>query len=328
METLLDARGLSKQYRRDDGTMLQALAGVDLSIQRGEIYGLLGPNGAGKTTLISIISGLLQPDSGSVVIGGHDMVRESLAARALLGVVPQDLALYEDLSAQQNLRFFGQLSGLRGSELDGRIDETLEFIDLRERKDERVRSYSGGMKRRLNIGIGLLHQPQLVYMDEPTVGVDPQNRRRILDTVLRLRAERDMTLLYTTHLMEEAQELSDRVGIIDHGKLIAEGTVGELVLRAGEQDRLEIDLGEGGRGDERLLQQLEENVPGVTRVQFAGTDGDAARRLVVHADRGRQVLAPLISALGSAGLELRSVAVQEPDLETVFLQLTGRALRD
>ena len=239
------------------------------------------------------------------------------------GVVPQELALYEDLSAQQNLRFFGQLSGLRGSELDGRIDETLEFIDLRERKDERVRSYSGGMKRRLNIGIGLLHQPQLVYMDEPTVGVDPQNRRRILDTVLRLRAERDMTLLYTTHLMEEAQELSDRVGIIDHGKLIAEGTVGELVLRAGEQDRLEIDLGEGGRGDERLLQQLEENVPGVTRVQFAGTDGDAARRLVVHADRGRQVLAPLISALGSAGLELRSVAVQEPDLETVFLQLTG-----
>ena len=254
------------------------------------------------------------------------MTREPLAVRALLGVVPQEIALYEDLSARQNLRFFGMLSGLRGGELDRRIDETLEFIDLRERQDERARNFSGGMKRRLNIGLGLLHRPQLVYMDEPTVGVDPQNRRRILDTVLRLRAERGMTVLYTTHLMEEAQELSDRVGIIDHGELIAEGTVGELVLQAGEQDRLEIEPGDASRVDAALLQRLQREVPGVTRAQFVGSDADG--RIVVHAARGRQALSPLIGALGNAGIELRSVAVSEPDLETVFLHLTGRALRD
>ena len=261
-----------------------------------------------------------------MVIGGHDLQGESLAARALLGVVPQELALYEDLSARQNLRFFGRLSGLGGRELERLVDETLEFIDLTERQRERVRSFSGGMKRRLNIGIGLLHQPQLVYMDEPTVGVDPQNRRRILDTVLRLREERGMTVLYTTHLMEEAQELSDRVGIIDHGRLIAEGTVGELVLQAGEQDRIEIELADDSRPDAGLLPGLERELPGVTRIQVDGSGEHS--RLMVHADRGRQVLSPLISALGGAGLKLRSVSVQEPNLETVFLQLTGRALRD
>ena len=326
LETLLEARGLNKTYRREDGSPLQALADVDLTINRGEIYGLLGPNGAGKTTLISIISGLLAADSGKVTIGGHDLQGEPLAARSLLGVAPQELALYEDLSARQNLRFFGRLCGLRGRELEQRVDETLDFIDLRERGRERARSYSGGMKRRLNIGIGLLHRPQLVHMDEPTVGVDPQTRRRILDTVLRLREERGMTVLYTTHLMEEAQELSDRVGIIDHGRLIAEGTVGDLVLQAGEQDRLEIDLVEGARADAALLQSLERDLPGAAQVQV-DADGDG-RRIVVRADRGRQVLAPLVAALGAAGLELRSVNVQEPNLETVFLQLTGRALRD
>ncbi len=261
-----------------------------------------------------------------MVIGGHDLQGESLAARALLGVVPQELALYEDLSARQNLRFFGRLSGLGGRELERLVAETLEFIDLTERQRERVQRFSGGMKRRLNIGIGLLHQPQLVYMDEPTVGVDPQNRRRILDTVLRLREERGMTVLYTTHLMEEAQELSDRVGIIDHGRLIAEGTVGELVLQAGEQDRIEIELADDSRPDAGLLPGLQRELPGVTRIQVDGSGEHS--RLMVHADRGRQVLSPLISALGAAGLKLRSVSVQEPDLETVFLQLTGRALRD
>lgn len=299
---------------------------MDLSIECGEIYSLLGPNGAGKTTLISIISGLLAPDSGQVVIGGHDLKRDPLAARGLLGVVPQELALYEELSARQNLRFFGRLSGLRGPELERRVDETLDFVDLAERQRERAARFSGGMKRRLNIGIGLLHRPQLVYMDEPTVGVDPQSRRRILDSVLRLRAEHGMTVLYTTHLMEEAQELSDRVGIIDHGRLIAEGTVGDLVLQAGEQDRLEIDLVEGSRLDDALLQKLERDLPGVTRVQLDGPQEQG--RFVVNADRGRQVLSPLITALGAAGLEVRSVSVQEPDLETVFLQMTGRALRD
>ncbi|MDD9957035.1 MAG: ABC transporter ATP-binding protein [Anaerolineaceae bacterium] len=326
MKTLLEARGLNKQYRREDGSPLQALADVDLAIRRGEIYGLLGPNGAGKTTLISIISGLMAPDSGQVVIGGHDLNRDPLSARGLLGVVPQELALYEDLSARQNLRFFGRLCGLRGPELEQRVDETLEFVDLADRQRERASRFSGGMKRRLNIGIGLLHRPQLVYMDEPTVGVDPQSRRRILDSVLRLRADHGMTVLYTTHLMEEAQELSDRVGIIDHGRLIAEGTVGDLVLQAGEQDRLEIDLVESGRLDAALLQELERALSGAARVQSGGPIEQG--RILVHASRGRQILSPLITALGAAGLEVRSVTVQEPNLETVFLQMTGHALRD
>ncbi len=333
METLVEVRGLSKTFKRPDGSPVHAVKGVDLNIHKGEIFSLLGPNGAGKTTLISMISGLLDPTAGEATIGGHSISQEPLAAKRLLGVVPQEIALYLELSAWQNLDFFGRLYGMGGSELQQRIDETLEFLDLVDRQHDKIETFSGGMKRRVNIGVGLLHRPQLVYMDEPTVGVDPQNRRRILDTVLRLRDEYGMTVLYTTHLMEESQELSDRVGIIDHGEVIAMGSVGELVVQVGEQDRLVFEVGNQTIADP-LLRQLEAEVDGVTNALFdppgegGESDDNTAGTVIVYAKRGRRAMPLLIQAIANAGVEINSVQVREPDLEAVFLHLTGRALRD
>ncbi|MAS32593.1 MAG: export ABC transporter ATP-binding protein [Anaerolineaceae bacterium] len=333
MENLVEARGLTKTFKRADGTPVEAVKNIDLDIHKGEIFSLLGPNGAGKTTTISMISGLLEPSAGDARIGGHSITQQPLDAKRLLGVVPQEIALYTELSARRNLDFFGRMYGLRGSELQHRIDETLDFIDLKDRQHDKVDTFSGGMKRRVNIGVGLLHRPQLVYMDEPTVGVDPQSRRRILDTVLRLRNEYGMTVLYTTHLMEEAQELSNRVGIIDHGEIIAVGTVGDLVLQVGEQDRLVFEVG-NQPVDESLLRRIENDVEGITRAVYdapgAGgeLDDNASGQIVVYARRGRRALSPLIQIINGAGLEISAVQVKEPDLEAVFLHLTGRALRD
>ena len=332
-QTLVEARGLTKTFKRPDGSEVRAVKNVDLAIHTGEIFSLLGPNGAGKTTTISMISGLLTPSQGDATIGGHSITREPMAAKRLLGVVPQEIALYPILSARQNLEFFGRMQGMRGGELGRRVDEVLDFIDLTDRQNDRIDTFSGGMKRRVNIGVGLLHRPQLVYMDEPTVGIDPQSRRRILDTVLRLRDEYGMTVLYTTHLMEESQELSDRVGIMDHGEIIALGTVGDLVQQVGEQDRLVFNIG-AQTLDDAFVERVRQQVPGITRALYdpPGEDGEEKANdsglLIVYAARGRKVLAQIIQMLTEAGLEISSVQVREPDLEAVFLHLTGRALRD
>lgn len=181
MALIVEANGLSKIFRRPNGTTIQAVQDVSLSIKQGEIFSLLGPNGAGKTTTISMISGLIEPTSGDAHIGGYSIRTQPIEAKRLLGVIPQEIALYQELSARRNLEFFGRMYGLNGKELGRRVDEVLDFIDLKDRQHDRVDTFSGGMKRRVNIGVGLLHRPQLVYMDEPTVGIDPQNRRRILD---------------------------------------------------------------------------------------------------------------------------------------------------
>jgi len=354
METLVEARGLVKTYHRKDGTAVEAVKSVDLDIHKGEIFSLLGPNGAGKTTTISMISGLVEPTSGDATIGGYSITKQPMQAKQLMGVVPQEIALYPRLTAKQNLEFFGRMYGLGGAELRNRIDEVVDFIDLKDRQNDQIETFSGGMKRRVNIGVGLLHKPQLVYMDEPTVGIDPQNRRRVLDTVLRLRDEYGMTVLYTTHLMEEAQELSDRVGIIDHGQIIALGTQGELTQQVGEEDRLVFGLGEEHM-DDTLLQRIENTVDGVTRATFEsialvspveGSDDEIADKhstgtiaavrsgqthegvLTVLAKRGRSALPLIVQILNEASLEIMSIEVREPDLEAVFLHLTGRALRD
>jgi ABC-2 type transport system ATP-binding protein len=223
--------------------------------------------------------------------------------------------------------------GMSGKALAASVDEVLEFIDLRDRAKDRVDTFSGGMKRRVNIGVGLLHKPQLVYMDEPTVGVDPQSRRRILDTVIRLKEERSMTVLYTTHLMEESQELSSRVGIIDHGQIIALGTVGDLIQQVGEQDRLVLKVDEQTIPDSFLL-AVQERIEGVTRAVYdpPGEEGEersnTSGQVVVYAKRGRRALPHLIQLANESGIEVGSVEVREPDLEAVFLHLTGRALRD
>lgn len=333
METMVEVRDLAKVYKRSDGNDVEAVKGIDLDIYRGEIFSLLGPNGAGKTTTISMISGLIKPTRGDATIGGYSITQKPLDAKRLMGVIPQEIALYPTLSARQNLVFFGKMYGLRGNELDQRVDEVLDFIELADRQNDKIQTFSGGMKRRVNIGVGLLHKPQLVYMDEPTVGIDPQSRRRILDTVIQLRDEYGMTVLYTTHLMEEAQELSDRVGIIDHGSIIALGTQGELTQLVGEEDRLIFNVGEQ-QVPEDLLSQIRSDIEGVTEAAFdpPGEQGEDQTNIhgliVVLAKRGRKALPDVIRVTDDAGVTIYSVEVREPDLEAVFLSLTGRALRN
>jgi ABC-2 type transport system ATP-binding protein len=325
---------LSKSYKRADGGWVEAVKNVNLEIYKGEIFSLLGPNGAGKTTTIAMISGLIPPTSGDAVIGGYSITKQPLQAKQLIGYIPQEIALYPELSARQNLRFFGQLYGLGGKELNRRVDEVLALIDLADRQNDRIEGFSGGMKRRVNIAAGLLHKPQLIYMDEPTVGIDPQSRRRILDTVVQLRDEQGATILYTTHLMEEAQELSDRVGIMDHGEIIALGTQNELTQRVGEDDRLEFQIGPQEVTDV-LIARMQNQVATVTRVVYTPPEGakggegaGTSARLTVFARRGRTALPGIIQCLSEAGIEIQTAQVLEPDLEAVFLALTGRALRD
>ena len=296
-----------------------AVDDVSFTIAPGETYGLLGPNGAGKTTTISMICGLLQPDRGTVEVVDQPMTIDAVDVRRHIGYVPQEIAIYPDLTAVENLRFFGRLQGLSGKELSSRIDEVLEVLGLTDRAKDRTQEYSGGMQRRLNIGLGLLHRPELLVLDEPTVGVDPQSRNAILDSVEALSAE-GLALLYTTHYMEEAERLCDRVGIMDGGVLIAEGTRRELVGRIGELDRIHLELVDGSEAGPDLGPV--EGVPGVRRVTHQQRQAD------VYVDHASTRLPAVLSAVSTAGGHVRSVEVAEPDLEAVFLHLTGRALRD
>ena len=296
---------------------VHAVQGVSFEVQAGEIFSLLGPNGAGKTTTISMLSCLLEPTQGDALVMGHSIRREPMAVKSVIGVVPQEVALYPDLSARENLVFWGKMYGLRGRALRRRVDEVLEVISLTERQKERVSRFSGGMKRRLNIGIALLHKPQVIIMDEPTVGIDPQSRRNILDNVKELNRQ-GMTVLYTTHYMEEAQELSDHIAIMDRGKIIACGTHDELVKIVGELDRIDLTINaESARVIERW--RATEGVH-----QVSGEDG----KLTLLVDDSNLVLPRLFEAATQAGVRITSVEIQEPNLEAVFLHLTGRALRD
>ena len=314
MAAILEVQNLVKKF--GDVT---AVNGVSFAIEEGEIFSLLGPNGAGKTTTISVLSCLLQPTSGDAIIGGHSVTRESMAVRKIIGVVPQEIALYHMLSARENLAFWGRMYGMGGAQLKQRVDEVLELIGLTDKANVKVGTYSGGMKRRVNIGVGLLHRPRIIYMDEPTVGIDPQSRRSILDAVKELNKQ-GMTVLYTTHYMEEAHELSNRVGIIDHGQLIALGTQKELTQQVGEHDTLCLHVGEGDNA-EKLAAALS-TLPGI--LKCSATDHE----VVLMVPEAEDALAPVITRANEAGIKIHSVDIQEPNLEAVFLALTGRALRD
>jgi ABC-2 type transport system ATP-binding protein len=331
---IIEIRGLRKQFNPPDG--ITAVKDISFDIRQGEIFSLLGPNGAGKTTTISMMSGLLTPSAGDVLVGGHSITREPMAVKRLIGVVPQELALYPTLTARQNLAFFGSMYGLKGRDLKARIDDVLSFTGLADRADDPVQEYSGGMKRRVNIGIGLLHRPQVLFLDEPTVAIDPQSRRNILDAVQALNAE-GMTVLYTTHYMEEAQELSHRVGIIDHGEIIALGTQEELTRTVGEEDTLILKV----PGITQTVLDALCAIEGVHHCSLAaesanGANGEGAAHdsapdagtVRMLAREGRSVLPDAIQIINRAGLSLQSVDVHEPTLEAVFLHLTGRALRD
>lgn len=296
---------------------LQAVKGVNLDIPAGETFSLLGPNGAGKSTTIAMLCGLLAPDSGDALIMGHSITREPLAAKARLGVVPQDIAIYPDLSPRENLAFWGKMYGLRGAPLKQRIEAVLDLIGLQERSRDRAGTFSGGMKRRLNIGIALLHQPPVIIMDEPTVGIDPQSRRAILDSV-KLLNEQGITVLYTTHYMEEAAELSAHIAIMDQGQVIACGTHDELIRIIGELDRINVTTAGAVDGLTSTWEQTE----GVRKVTLTE---EGISLLVEDSNR---VLPRLFETAGARGVRIASVDIQEPNLEAVFLHLTGRALRN
>ncbi len=309
-------------HRRFDE--VHAVQGISFDVHAGEIFSLLGPNGAGKSTTISMLACLLEPSQGDASVMGHSVRREPMAVKEAIGVVPQEIALYEDLSARENLDFWGKMYGLRGAPLRQRVDEVLGIIGLEARQKGRVQKYSGGMKRRLNIGIALLHRPQVLIMDEPTVGIDPQTRRSILDGVKQFNRS-GMTVLYTTHYMEEAQELSDRIAIMDEGKIIARGTHDELVKIVGELDRVDLALSHHPEGLMERWAALE----GVQRITTEGATPEQANGGVcLLVEDGNQVLPQLFESATRAGVRITAVDIQEPNLEAVFLHLTGRALRD
>ena len=312
--SILEVHHLIKKY--GDFT---AVKGISFDIKEGEIFSLLGPNGAGKTTTISMLSTLYAPTSGDATIGGHSITKNPMAVKSVIGVVPQEIALYEELTAHENLLFWGQMYGLNGKPLNSRVDEVLQQIGLTDRAKNRVKTYSGGMKRRVNIGVGLLHKPRLLFMDEPTVGIDPQSRRAILDTVKDLNRQ-GMTVLYTTHYMEEAQELSNRVGIIDHGELIAIGTQKELTQQVRQTETLILHIGESD--DPEALAHSLKNVKDV--LEATATD----HQVSIITPAAEDILAAVVSKANERGVKIRSIDIREPNLEALFLHLTGRALRD
>ena len=308
----LECSGLRRRFGD-----ITAVDGIGFHIDSGETYGLLGPNGAGKTTTISMVAGLLDRDDGQVSVAGEPMTIRAVRAKRAIGYVPQEVAVYPDLSARENLMFFARLYGMSTAQARQRSDEVLAVTGLADRAGDQTKTYSGGMKRRLNIGIGLLHRPQLLILDEPTVGVDPQSRNAILESVQGLSGA-GMAVLYTTHYMEEAERLCDRIGIIDHGRLIAEGTRTELTNLVGAGDRVCL-LASGN------LAGAVADLAAQPWVQQANPT-DQGIDVVVHDARGN--LPAIVTTVLAAGAAIKSVEVTEPDLEAVFLHLTGRALRD
>ncbi len=307
---------LRKQFDPPRGPV--AVDDASFSIAEGEIFSLLGPNGAGKTTMISILSCLLAPDHGEAWVGGFSVTKEPEKVKQLIGVVPQDVAVYEDLTGRENLVFWGRMYGLSGQLLRQRVDEVLEVVGLVDRQKDRVDKYSSGMKRRLNIGIALLHKPRILYLDEPTVGIDPQSRRSILDRVKELNAA-GTTVLYTTHYMEEAQELSHRVGIMDHGAMIAIGSQAELVQLVGGRTRIDLKV-------DRYPEMVAEQWQGLPGVHSLSRDDDTSLQLL--ADDAAGLMPRLLESARALGIRITQMTVAEPNLEMVFLHLTGRALRD
>ena len=310
---LLEVKELSKSYGN-----IKAVGGISFEIQKGEIFGLLGPNGAGKTTTISMLSCLLKSDSGDALVDGKSILKESMEVKKRIGVVPQDVSLYPTLSAQENLVFFGEMYGLTGSKLREKVDEVLEIVGLKDRRKEAINKYSGGMKRRINIAVGLLPSPKLLILDEPTVGVDPQSRTNILETLKELNKE-GLTILYTSHYMEEVEFLCHRIAIMDLGKIIAIGSLNELRLLVGERDLLRISTAN------EISKDLVETVKKIPDVSEARVLDESIEILTLH---GRKLLPQIIEIFADTGVKIKSVEVKEPNLESVFLHLTGKELRD
>jgi ABC-2 type transport system ATP-binding protein len=314
MPNIVEANELVKQY---PGSLEPAVRGVSFAIQQGEIFGFLGPNGAGKTTTISMLSCLLKPTGGSATVAGFDIIRQSAEVKRRIGLVPQDLALYPTLSARDNLLYFGRIYSLKGSDLRQQVDDVLKMIGLSDRAGDAVETFSGGMKRRVNIAAGLLHRPEVLFLDEPTVGVDPQSRNFIFENVESLN-QAGLTVLYTTHYMEEAQRLCDRVAIIDQGQIIALDTPEALIDSLGGGI---IHLGVPPEMPGSLIAEVER----LPNVQSVAHKDD---KLEITAQHAQRALIGVIEVLNEADVSITSLVILEPNLETVFLHLTGKQLRN
>ncbi len=335
MLAILEVDNLVKKYGD-----FEAVKGISFLVEEGEVFGLLGPNGAGKTTAISMLTGVIPPTSGTARIGGYDIITQMDEVKKFNGLVPQDLALYPTLSARANLNFFGRIYGLRGKELRERVEDVLRIVALTDRADEAIEKYSGGMKRRINIAAGLVHQPRLLFLDEPTVGVDPQSRNHIFESVMRLNRERGMSIVYTSHYMEEVELLCNRVAIMDEGKIIALDTVKNLIAMLGG-GVIHVGL---QQVDDALLAQLT-TLPAVKRATIApqpappppaeGEEAEVAEIapassytiVKIEAEHSQQALLNMISFFNERNIPIASLEILEPNLESVFLHLTGKKLR-
>lgn len=309
---LLEIRGLHKSFKETE-----AVSGIDFYLNEGEILGLLGPNGAGKSTTISMVSSLMKPTKGEIDLKGESILKNPKPLRKILGVVPQDIALYPDLTGYENLKFFGRVYGLKGEELENRIFEILDLVELKDRAKEKVENYSGGMKRRMNIGAALLHKPKILIMDEPTVGIDPQSRHHILETVKKL-AKEGMTIIYTSHYMEEVEFVCDRIYIMDAGKIIASGTKDELKKIIATELTIEIKV-------DLVSDELTSKLIHHPKVKGVSTE-DQTYHLVLESNGS--LLGEIFHLAEEQEVSILSVNVKTPSLEDVFLHLTGKGLRN
>lgn len=310
--SLLEVKGLKKSYGSRE-----AVKDVGFTVKKGEVFGLLGPNGAGKSTTLSMVCGLLKPNGGKALVGGWDIGRDGARAKSLIGIVPQEPALYPTLSAKANLRFWGTINGIPSRDLDRAVSDSLKMVGLEERGEGKISKFSGGMKRRLNIAAGLIHNPRLIIMDEPTVGIDPQSRNHILETVKKLK-EQGIAVIYTSHYVEEVEYLCDRVAIMDKGEIIAEGTLPELLKQGSEFQELSIDL-KSWTDD---IQECIETLPGVHKA-FSLNE-----KLNIITANAEKVLPLAFETIVGHGAVVSEIKIHKPNLESLFLKLTGKALRD
>ena len=310
---VVETKNLTKFYGKEC-----AVDKINFSINKGEIFGLLGPNGAGKTTTVSMFSCLIKPTDGDAIICGYSILSKSLDVKKRIGVVPQDIALYPTLTAKENLIFWGQMYGFYGKNLKNRVDEVLEIVSLKDRQNDLIKKYSGGMKRRINIAVGLLASPELLILDEPTVGVDPQSRINILETLKNLNSS-GLTILYTSHYMEEVEFLCNTIAIMDLGKIIALGSLNELRILVGEKDKIIFST----------INDIKEDIKNkISKIQEVDKINIFEKSLEVLTLQGRKILPEVTKILWDEGIRVKSVEIKEPDLETLFLSLTGKTLRE
>lgn len=295
----------------------KAIDKISFIVNKGEILGFLGPNGAGKSTTLNVLSTILKPDNGKIEVFGHDIKNESNSIKKIIGVVPEDLAIYEEISAEENVDFFAGLYGFSGKKLEANVKEALELVGVYDRKGDKPKTFSGGMKRRLNIACAIANQPKLIIMDEPTVGIDPQSRNHILESIKKLQ-KKGVTLIYSTHYMEEVEAICDRIIIMDEGKVITQGTKEELNQKVENEITYTLCSGDLENCNEQLFTKID----GVTKVQIS------EKMIEIKSHNGKNNLSEIIAVLLNNGCKIDSMSTQESSLESVFLELTGKKLRD